>query len=120
MALSNAHEAYYAGAAAVTPHASRMPSKQSVREILTPDALGIVLVMVGLPARGKSFISKKLERFLQWRGLRTQMFNVGTYRRDSTAPEQSGRSSFFDAHNAKARNLREEAATAALTDVIAF
>ena len=37
--------------------------------------------MVGLPARGKSFISKKIERFLSWRGDEVQIFNVGERRR---------------------------------------
>ena len=35
-----------------------------------------VLVMVGLPARGKSFISKKLERFLLWRGEQVRIFST--------------------------------------------
>jgi adenylylsulfate kinase-like enzyme len=40
-----------------------------------------VLVLVGLPARGKSYIAKKLVGFLAWRGLRCQLFNVGKMRR---------------------------------------
>ena len=39
------------------------------------------LVMVGLPARGKTYIARKLCRYLSWLGLRTQVFNVGNYRR---------------------------------------
>jgi len=112
-------DAYYAGAAEVAQKACTS-QRQALRERLTPDATGIVLVMVGLPARGKSFISRKLERFLQWKGLRTQMFNVGKYRRDGTAPEQSGRSEFFDASNCSAHAAREAAAATALTDVLAF
>ena len=38
--------------------------------------------MVGLPARGKSFISRKISRFLQWRGLQVEIFNVGKYCRE--------------------------------------
>jgi len=97
-----------------------MSSKQIVREKLTPDALGVVIVMVGLPARGKSFTSRKLERFLQWKGLEIETFNVGKYRRDGTAAEQSGRSEFFDSQNAAAMAAREVAAMAALDDVLAF
>jgi broad specificity phosphatase PhoE len=76
--------------------------------------------MVGLPARGKSFVSRRVECFLAWRGLKTRSFNVGRYRRDAVAPEQSGRSNFFDTKNADAFAARENAASAALTDVLSF
>ena len=38
--------------------------------------------MVGLPARGKSYITKKLARYLNWLQHDTQIFNVGERRRD--------------------------------------
>lgn len=41
-----------------------------------------LIVMVGLPARGKTYISKKLTRYLNWIGVPTREFNVGQYRRD--------------------------------------
>lgn len=41
----------------------------------------LVLVMVGLPARGKSYIVKMLIRYLNWIGFPTQVFNIGDYRR---------------------------------------
>jgi len=34
-----------------------------------------------VPARGKSYISKKIYRFLNWLGFNTQVFNIGHYRR---------------------------------------
>jgi hypothetical protein len=34
-----------------------------------------------VPARGKTYISKKIYRFLNWLGFKTQVFNVGNYRR---------------------------------------
>lgn len=37
--------------------------------------------MVGLPARGKSYITKKLARYLNWLQHDTQIFNVGERRR---------------------------------------
>jgi Mrp family chromosome partitioning ATPase len=33
----------------------------------------IILVMVGLPGRGKSFISRKIELFLSWAGQKTRV-----------------------------------------------
>jgi hypothetical protein len=46
-----------------------------------PASRKLVLVMVGLPARGKSFVAKKIARFLNWIGVETQIFNIGSYRR---------------------------------------
>uniref|UniRef100_A0A8C6U4K1 6-phosphofructo-2-kinase/fructose-2,6-biphosphatase 4a n=1 Tax=Neogobius melanostomus TaxID=47308 RepID=A0A8C6U4K1_9GOBI len=41
-----------------------------------------LIVTVGLPARGKTYISKKLTRYLNWIGVPTREFNVGQYRRE--------------------------------------
>lgn len=43
-----------------------------------------VICMVGLPARGKTYIAKKLARYLTWVGMKTKVFNVGEYRRQAT------------------------------------
>ena len=42
----------------------------------------LVIVMVGLPARGKSYITKKLARYLNWLQHDTRIFNVGERRRE--------------------------------------
>jgi 6-phosphofructo-2-kinase len=41
----------------------------------------LVIVMVGLPARGKSYITKKLARYMNWLQHDTRIFNVGERRR---------------------------------------
>lgn len=41
----------------------------------------LVVIMVGLPARGKSYITKKLQRYLSWQQHNTRIFNVGNRRR---------------------------------------
>ena len=41
----------------------------------------LVIVMVGLPARGKSYITKKICRYLNWLQHDTKIFNVGERRR---------------------------------------
>lgn len=41
----------------------------------------LVIVMVGLPARGKSYITKKIARYLNWLQHDTEIFNVGRRRR---------------------------------------
>ena len=41
----------------------------------------LIIALVGLPARGKSYTSNNLCRFLNWCGLKTKVFNSGEYRR---------------------------------------
>jgi hypothetical protein len=41
----------------------------------------IIVVTVGLPARGKTHISRALERYLRWMGVKAQVVSLGDYRR---------------------------------------
>ena len=43
----------------------------------------LVIVMVGLPARGKSYVTKKLCRYLNWQQHGAKIFNVGNTRRQA-------------------------------------
>eukprot|EP01134_Creolimax_fragrantissima_P007836 CFRG7836T1 len=67
----------------------------------------VVVFMCGLPARGKSFISKKLARYLRWMGYDTEVFNVGNLRRERKAEAQEHSAKFFDPNNANAKNQRD-------------
>jgi broad specificity phosphatase PhoE/predicted kinase len=78
----------------------------------------LVLVMVGLPARGKSYVARKLERYLNWLGHPTRVFNVGSYRRAHVGERMTHE--FFDPDNAAARALRLEMARRALDDMDAW
>merc|ERR1719223_942367 len=64
--------------------------------------------MVGLPARGKSYLVKMITRYLRWSGFDTKVFNVGSYRREIGLA--SADSSFFDNSNTGAQKIREEMA----------
>uniref|UniRef100_A0AAZ3RFI5 6-phosphofructo-2-kinase domain-containing protein n=1 Tax=Oncorhynchus tshawytscha TaxID=74940 RepID=A0AAZ3RFI5_ONCTS len=64
-----------------------------------------MIVMVGLPARGKTYISKKLTRYLNWIGVPTKVFNVGQYRRDATQSYKSYE--FFRPDNQEAMKIRK-------------
>ncbi|CAG8975848.1 hypothetical protein HYALB_00010244 [Hymenoscyphus albidus] len=46
----------------------------------------IAIVLVGLPARGKTHVSVSLCRYLQWLGVKTRVFHLGDYRRASMGP----------------------------------
>lgn len=69
----------------------------------------LYIVLVGLPARGKSFISSRLQEGFTANGVKSRVFNNGDLRRknlgrDSALPE------FYHPDNAEGRGLREELA----------
>ena len=71
--------------------------------------------MVGLPARGKTYISRKLARYLNWIGVNTKVFNLGEYRREMAGAHC--KHSFFDPNNPDGMNVRERCAELALEDI---
>ncbi|KAF7122089.1 hypothetical protein CNMCM5793_000044 [Aspergillus hiratsukae] len=79
------------------------------------DDTRICVVMVGLPARGKSLIAGKAMRYLAWVGIPAKVFNVGSYRRQGT-PQPTA--TFFDPHNTEGERMRRAAAEAALSDML--
>lgn len=74
-----------------------------------------VIVMVGLPARGKTYIAKKLTRYLNWIGISTKVFNVGEYRRKATLAYKNH--DFFRHDNLEAQRIRNKCASDALDDM---
>lgn len=72
--------------------------------------------MVGLPARGKTHLARKLARYLSWLGHRARVFNVGSYRRARLGPAQPA--SFFDPDNAEGRDARHRVAGEAIDDML--
>ncbi|KAK2145758.1 hypothetical protein LSH36_660g06029 [Paralvinella palmiformis] len=86
---------------------------------LCPDIANVavapcVIVMVGLPARGKTYMAKKLTRYLNWIGIHTKVFNVGEYRRKVTSYTSHD---FFRPDNDEAMIIREKCAEEALEDL---
>ena len=76
----------------------------------------LVIAMVGLPARGKSFTAHKLHRYLSWLGHPTKHFNVGQYRREFTGghtPE-----GYFSPENSDAVAGRTALAKLAFSDML--
>ncbi|KAJ2491576.1 6-phosphofructo-2-kinase [Coemansia sp. RSA 2050] len=70
----------------------------------------LVVVMVGLPARGKSYIVKKLKRYLSWLGFQTKIFNVGDRRRLAGSTDE------HEHKSASARHTNGASATCAGCD----
>ncbi|WOG89073.1 hypothetical protein DCAR_0208309 [Daucus carota subsp. sativus] len=78
----------------------------------------LAIVLVGLPARGKTFTAAKLTRYLRWLGHDTKHFNVGKYRRLKHGANQSA--DFFRADNPEGMEARNEVAALAMEDMIAW
>jgi len=72
--------------------------------------------MVGLPARGKTFVARKLQRYLSWLGHRTLWVNVGDYRRARAGARQPAE--YFAPDNLATRGERVGFAMAALDDLL--
>ncbi len=81
-----------------------------------PAGQKLAVVMVGLPARGKTFVARKLQRYLSWFGSRTLLVNVGDYRRKRAGAKQPA--VYFAPDNESTREERENFAMAALADLL--
>ncbi|KAJ4389058.1 hypothetical protein N0V93_006520 [Gnomoniopsis smithogilvyi] len=55
----------------------------------------IAIVMVGLPARGKTHICVSMARYLAWLGVKTRIFHLGDYRRATVGPGESVPEDYF-------------------------
>lgn len=82
----------------VRPPATTLNIPGMTRSKISPDGkisqkdvgAKLVVIMVGLPARGKSYITKKIQRYLSWQQHSTKIFNVGNRRRIVTGSSESG------------------------------
>jgi len=97
-----------------TPLTKRSPGVKS-SSTSTPH----VIVMVGLPARGKTYISKKLSRYLNWIGMHTKVFNLGDYRRKVEGCAMPNHQ-FFNTDNAEGMRIRNQVCQDALEDMFSW
>jgi len=100
--------------AVVPPLTKRSPGVKS-SSTSTPH----IIVMVGLPARGKTYISKKLSRYLNWIGMNTKVFNLGDYRRKVDGCAMPSHD-FFDTENAVGMKIRRQVCEDALEDMFSW
>ena len=78
----------------------------------------LIVAIVGMPARGKTYTARKIARYLNWRGHDAKVFNVGNYRRKHLGAKQPA--TFFDPENPEGRRARKQMAMAALEDMIGW
>lgn len=84
------------------------------------DTTSVFVCMVGLPGRGKSYISSHICRYMKWKGIPARVFNAGNYRRQILGAEETAGNKFFDPSNAEAVLLREQMAELACKDAVNF
>lgn len=90
-------------------------------------ATRMAIIMMGMPATGKTFTARNLSRYLRWMGVRTKTFSVARYRKFITT-DSSGishdnshlRASFFNPENQQALQQRTIIADMALNDLLAW
>ena len=56
----------------------------------------LVVVLVGLPGSGKTYIARKVSRYLRWISYRTRVFSLAKYRLEKVGSKQAA---FFDPDN---------------------
>ena len=123
--ITNKADYYAKGSAELATENALTLAKIQHRLRLTKKSERLVLVLVGLPGRGKSFIARKLQNFVTWRGSECKVFNVGKYRRKVAATGKGGEerggdcgADFFDSGNEAAAKMRQMAAQLALDDMM--
>lgn len=79
----------------------------------------LVIIMVGLPATGKTHIAKRICRFLSFfHDIPSQIFNVGDYRRQLCGAQLPA--DFYSSTNAEGEASRKVACDAALSDLVDY
>ena len=78
----------------------------------------LIIIMVGLPARGKSYTAHKILRYFKWIGYTTKIFNVGDMRRNILGGFQNA--SFFDHNNKIYSDIRDNIAYDVMNKLITW
>lgn len=75
--------------------------------------------MVGLPARGKSYITRKISNYLRWLNIENRVFNVGNRRRHAVENSQGG-AQFFDPNCKENVDIRNSLAMETLDEALHY
>jgi len=77
----------------------------------------LVLCMVGLPGRGKSYIARKVARYLRWINYRTRVFSIARFRLETVGKKPA---EFFDPSNQDSNKQRGEIRMATVETVLTY
>lgn len=102
-----------------TPHVIPEGENAAPLEVIGCTATDkLVIIMVGVPASGKTFFAKRIARYLTFfLDIPSEIFNVANYRRELVVPSNSD---FFDPSNKEAMSLRIQARANAIRDLIQY
>jgi len=104
------------------PQPHRLPEGENaapLEVIGTTASDKLIIIMVGLPATGKTHIAKRICRFLSFfHDIPSQIFNVGDYRRQLCGARMSA--DFYNPSNPEGVAARTMACDAALADLIDY
>ena len=77
----------------------------------------LAIILVGLPAHGKTYLATRLCGYLHWIGCKTKVLNFGEYRRKYVGKQTAD---FFDPDNEVAKGMRMDFVRKALEDAINY
>jgi predicted kinase len=77
----------------------------------------LVVVLVGLPGSGKTYIARKVSRYLRWISYRTRVFSLAKYRLEKVGSKQA---SFFDPDNQLNYQMRVKLMMLAVSEAMQY
>mmetsp|Transcript_9654 Transcript_9654/g.14538 ORF Transcript_9654/g.14538 Transcript_9654/m.14538 type:complete len:413 (-) Transcript_9654:574-1812(-) len=77
----------------------------------------LVVVMVGLPGTGKTFIARKISRYMRWISYRTRVYSLAKYRLEKFGTKNAD---FFDPSNEENIQQRAELMLSAVEDAMRY
>jgi len=102
-----------------TPKTDYNPAPHHKRNVFATNGDKFVFVMVGLPARGKTYIAHKIKHYFQFfHSAPTEVFNAGQTRRKLLGAKPTP--GFFDPKNAEGSKLRESIAMRTCENLISW
>ncbi|KAL6453865.1 hypothetical protein SBY92_005440 [Candida maltosa Xu316] len=80
----------------------------------------IIIILTGLPGRGKTHLSVSLTRYLRWLGVNTYPFHLGNYRRANAVDDVTHDLFVPTSKSAKVIELRQKMVNECLHDIMSF
>ncbi|KAN0114588.1 bifunctional 6-phosphofructo-2-kinase/fructose-2,6-bisphosphate 2-phosphatase [Hyaloscypha variabilis] len=97
-------------------------SKVSPDGKITHTGAKLVVIMVGLPARGQSRVTDKIRRYLSWQQHHAKTFRMNNGRSIASGADTTEKAEFFDPRtkNERASFIRENLALSTLDDLLEY
>ena len=77
----------------------------------------LVVVLVGLPGSGKTYIARKVSRYLRWISYRTRVFSIAKYRLEKVGTKKAN---FFDPENQSNYQMRVKLMMHAVSEAMKY